>query len=122
MHPSFDCRRRSPGIPIVVVLVFLSMPAASLTAQTGTVEGKVTATSAGQPVPGAEVALPGTGIGTRTDATGSFRIRNVSPGAHELRIIAIGYKPVTMHLTVTEGQATTANAELTPSVLQLDAI
>src|SRR5206468_5979797 len=91
-------------------------------AQTGTVTGRVTAAETGTPIVGAEVSVAGTGLGTRTAQEGRFTLLNVPAGPHDLRILAIGYKLGTLRLTVAADTVTNADVQLTPSVLELDAV
>ena len=120
---AFQWRLRVSGaVAAVVVASLFSLDAVSLAAQTGTIEGKVTAVSSGEPIAGAEVAIPGINLGARTDADGSFKLLNVPVGLRELRVLAIGYKVVTLRLTVSADSASTVTVQLAPSLLQLDAV
>src|SRR5207249_7997629 len=91
-------------------------------AQGGRVEGRVTAAASGAPIPSAEVSVVGTNLGTRTNADGRFVLLDIPAGPHDLRILAIGYKLGTLRLVVRSDSVTTADAQLTPSVLELDAV
>ena len=114
--------RLSGAVAAVVVASLFSLDAVSLAAQTGTIEGKVTAVNSGEPIAGAEVAIPGLNLGARAGADGSFKLLNVPVGLRELRILAIGYKVVTLRLTVSADSASTVTVQLAPSLLQLDAV
>ncbi len=106
----------------VAVTLGLSVVARPLSAQTGSVQGTVTAAATSEPVVGAEVTIAGTNIGVRTGPDGRFTLGNVAAGLRELRILAIGYRLATLRLTITADQVTQTNVQLTPSVLQLDAV
>lgn len=106
----------------LTVAATLCLAATALGAQTGTIEGKVTSVTTGEPILGAEVSLVGISIGTRTGSGGTFTLLNVPVGPRELRVLAIGYKAASAHLVVLPDQSTTTTLELAPSVLQLDAI
>src|SRR5947199_10027056 len=106
----------------VAVTLGLAVGARPLGAQTGSVEGTVTATATSEPVVGAEVTIAGTNIGVRTGPDGRFTLGNVAAGVRELRILAIGYRLATLRVTITADQVTRTNVQLTPSVLQLDAV
>src|SRR5205809_6499792 len=114
--------RLSGAVAAVVVASLFSLDAVSLAARTGTIEGKVTAVNSGEPIAGAEVAIPGLNLGARAGADGSFKLLNVPVGLRELRILAIGYKVVTLRLTVSADSASTVTVQLAPSLLQLDAV
>ena len=120
----FHCRRRGAApivaaLALVAGLVLVTAPAA---AQTGTIEGRVTAGASGDPVEGARVAIVGTSIGTRTGADGRFVLLNVPAGTSQLQVLLIGYTMGTVRLNVRPGVITTANIELSTSVLRLDEI
>ena len=100
----------------------LAVTAHPLAAQTGSVEGTVTAAATREPVVGAEVTIAGSNIGVRTGSDGRFALRNVPAGPREVRVLAIGYRLATLRLTVSADQVNQTSVQLTPSVLQLDAV
>src|SRR5216117_2538254 len=96
---------------IAVAASLLCLPAVTrLAAQTGTIEGKVTSVTTGEPIVGAEVSLVGITIGTRTGLGGTFTLLNVPAGQRELRVLAIGFKVATAQLVVLPDQTTTTTA------------
>src|SRR5438034_8746461 len=98
---------------IALAASLLYLPAATrLAGQTGTIEGKVTSLTTGEPVIGAEVSLVGINIGTRTGPGGTFSLLNVPVGPRELRVLAIGFKVATAHLVVLPDQTTTTTLQL----------
>jgi iron complex outermembrane receptor protein len=100
-------------------LALLAAP--RLSAQSGTVTGKVTDQQTGDPVSGARVYVIGnlTTVTTRTD--GSYRIA-LAPGAHELRVSAIGYATARATVTVTAGGSTTQDFALDRAAVALEEI
>src|SRR2546425_6386612 len=106
----------------LVIALGLAASAELAAAQGGRVEGRVTAAASGAPIPSAEVSVVGTNLGTRTNPEGRFVLLDVPAGPHDLRILAIGYKLGTLRLVVRSDTVTTADAQLTPSVLELDAV
>src|SRR3989442_5873084 len=106
----------------VAVTLVLCVGARPLGAKIGSVEGTVTAAATNEPVAGAEVTVAGTNIGVRTGPDGRFTLGNIAAGLRELRILAIGYRLATLRLTITAEQVTQANTQLTPTVLQRDAL
>src|SRR5437899_9835344 len=100
----------------------LAVTAYPLAAQTGSVEGTVTAAATREPVVGAEVTIAGSNIGVRPGSDGRFALRNVPAGPREVRVLAIGYRLATLRLTVSADQVNQTSVQLTPSVLQLDAV
>jgi TonB-linked SusC/RagA family outer membrane protein len=108
------------GAALVLTLGLAALTPAVLRAQTGTVQGRVTQTGA-RPIVGAQVTVVGTNLGTTTGEDGRFTLL-VPAGQRTVRVLAIGYKVGQVQITVTPGGSSTANAELTPSVLSLDEV
>jgi TonB-dependent SusC/RagA subfamily outer membrane receptor len=123
MHLTETRRALRPCVLAAVVVVsswtFGAGPAA---AQTGTIEGRVTAAATGAAITGAEVSVVGTDLGARTNQDGRFVLLNVPAGTRDLRVLAIGYKLATLRLAVPPDTMTTADVQLTASVLELDAV
>jgi outer membrane receptor protein involved in Fe transport len=123
MHLTETSRALRPFLLAAVVVVsswtFGAGPAA---AQTGTIEGRVTAAATGAAIMGAEVSVVGTDLGTRTSQDGRFVLLNVPAGTRDLRVLAIGYKLGTLRLAVPPDTMTTADVQLSASVLLLDAV
>jgi TonB-linked SusC/RagA family outer membrane protein len=107
---------------IPMVFVMAALCAAVSEAQTGTLTGRVTETSTGAPVRGAQVLVAGTTVGTVADANGEFRIAGVPPGTRELRARMLGYQPAAVTFTLTPGGTATVNMTLSPSATALDAV
>ncbi|WP_375436790.1 TonB-dependent receptor [uncultured Hymenobacter sp.] len=78
---------------------------------TGTIRGQVLA--GGKALELATVALPGTTLGTSTDAQGRYELRAVPAGMHAVVFSSVGYQLQRQQLTVTAGQATEATVNLT---------
>ena len=112
----------SPSVGVAAFAIIMMVFAAPASAQTGTIEGRVTQGSTGEPLVGAQVAVVGTNIGGRTDDDGRFVLLNVPSGSTQLRVLLIGYAMGTLQLNVTAGSVTTANVQLSTSVLRLDEI
>jgi iron complex outermembrane receptor protein len=99
------------GLHVAIALVLLV--AAAAMAQTGSISGTVKAKGSGESLSGANVAIAGTTMGAASDANGNYTIAKVPPGNYTLRVSFIGYSEMTKEVTVTAGQAITANFELT---------
>ena len=68
---------------------------------TGILTGIVVNEASGNPVPEASIAVDGTGLSTRTDLRGLFRL-DVAPGTRIVRVTAKGFKPSTVTDVVLE--------------------
>ena len=91
-------------------------------AQQGAVTGEVTARESGQPLSGAQVTVAGTNLGTLTDDDGTYRITGVPTGQRTVRVQMIGYRRASREVTVSSGQAATANFQLTVSAVDLEEV
>jgi hypothetical protein len=90
--------------------------------QTGTVQGTVTDAATARPLPGAQVLVQGTQIGTLTNAQGRFQLVNVPAGAQTVRVELVGYTPGVRTVTVTAGQAATVNVTMEQTAIALQEI
>ncbi|HEX5832015.1 MAG TPA: carboxypeptidase regulatory-like domain-containing protein, partial [Gemmatimonadaceae bacterium] len=96
--------------------------AATLDAQAqeqGSITGRVTDAASGQPVPTVQVNVLGTALGTQTNSDGQYTIRGIRPGAVEVRALRVGYAEQKQSVTVTAGQAATANFQMRSVAINL---
>jgi outer membrane receptor for ferrienterochelin and colicin len=61
---------------------------------TGKIQGVVTDKKTGDPLPGVNVIIQGTTIGSATDFNGEYVILQAPPGDHTLKVTMIGYQEV----------------------------
>ena len=79
---------------LAVALIAAAAPAAAA-AQTGRISGTVT-DETHAPIVGAQVSVPGTGIGATTDDAGHYALVRLTPGRYELRVQRVGMRPQTV--------------------------
>lgn len=88
----------------------------------GVVAGTVRDAASGEPLAGAQVALPDAGVGAVTEDDGTFRVSDVRAGRQELRIESLGYESVTARVEVgPEGRAN-VEALLVPTAIAVAAL
>ncbi|MEO5869056.1 MAG: SusC/RagA family TonB-linked outer membrane protein [Gemmatimonadaceae bacterium] len=108
----------------LVIAAFLVGRAAH--AQTGRITGQVTDTVGGRPLAGAAITVVGDGERTlgavRTDASGRYTLGAVAPGTVQVRVRMFGFGPKDRSVTLTAGQAITADFTLSQRSVQLDQI
>ena len=68
------------------------------------------------------VALKGTTIGTLTDPTGHYFLKNLPEGEFEMQVSAVGYKTVTRHVVLKKGVTLEENFELEEDLVALDGV
>ena len=111
------------GIPRILgsLALFGALSAGALSGQApGTIDGTVVDGADGQPIAGAQVFIEALSIGGVTDEEGRYSIANVPAGTHALSARIIGYLTATEDVTVTDGQATTVDLQLSFTALELD--
>lgn len=104
--------------PIVLVLIALLCSAVRLSAQTGTVQGKV-ADSTGAVVPGVTVTVDQTSVKATTNADGRYILRGVPAGARTVRARVIRFAPATVKVTVKADDAVELNITLKHTITVL---
>ncbi|MGH7504606.1 MAG: carboxypeptidase-like regulatory domain-containing protein, partial [Longimicrobiales bacterium] len=117
----------TPGNRIVTLcaaaVLLLATPAlAAAQQQTGRVQGLVTNQSTQQPLTGAQVSIPGTGLGIITNEQGRYLLLNVPVGEQMVRVQTIGYSSAEQTVTVTEGEIATADFVLSETAVALDEV
>ena len=78
-----------------IVLLLLAVPTMALAQSTGKLSGRVVDASTGEGLPGANVIIDGTQLGTATDVEGNYFIIGVPVGTYDITASFVGYTPVT---------------------------
>ncbi|MFB6231176.1 MAG: SusC/RagA family TonB-linked outer membrane protein [Salinibacter sp.] len=104
----------------VVFLFALLFPLSAL--GQGTVEGTVIDGKADTPLPGAQVVVVGTNIGTATATDGSFRITGVPTGEQVIRAQFVGYGANEKTVTIEDGETLSLNFVLRESAINLQEV
>jgi TonB-linked SusC/RagA family outer membrane protein len=110
------------SLAAVWAFLALALGAFPLTAQTGTLVGRVTDARTGTPVTTAQITIAGTSLGAVVDAEGRFRVAGVPPGPHEVRARSIGYQPASATFSVAADGSADVNLAMNGSVTNLDAV
>jgi outer membrane receptor for ferrienterochelin and colicins len=116
--------RRSVGRQTWRGLLFVAAMAvlpASLIGQTGRIVGTVTDTQM-SPIYGAMVSLPGTRIGTLTNANGQFVLANVPAGEHQLQVTHTGYGMYSGRVMVSAGSPANVQIRLEGQAIQIGGV
>jgi TonB-linked SusC/RagA family outer membrane protein len=105
-----------------LVALLFAMPAALAAQDRGTITGQVVDEATNQPLGNVQIFVPGTSLGTLTNAEGRFTLVNVPAGTIEVRANRLGYSSATQRVTVTGGTSVSARFALSPSAVALDEI
>lgn len=107
---------------LAVLTALLFAPRTLAVTETGRISGHVRDT-AGQPIRNVQVVVVGTSLGTATNDSGYYVIRNVPVGTYQLTARFIGYSSQTISgVTVTANAIVTQDFKLQPSAAVLEAI
>jgi outer membrane receptor protein involved in Fe transport len=115
-------RRWLRGATAVGILLLLGATVTTAFAQgRGKIEGTVTDARTGEALPGVNVVIAGTTIGTATDRNGFYFIANLQPGTYDVRATFISYDAVTVAgVRVPPNATITVDIALPEAVLELD--
>jgi TonB-dependent SusC/RagA subfamily outer membrane receptor len=102
---------------IALALALAAVPASGQ--QTGQITGAVSDSTNGQPLPDAQVLIPGTKLRTAANSLGQYTLRNVPAGKTTVRVQRLGYAFVERVVTVTAGATITANFRVQPNAALL---
>jgi hypothetical protein len=104
-------------------LFSFSLSEARDAASTGSIHGSVIDAESGQPLPGANIGIPGTERGAASDAQGQFTIAKLVPGTYRIRVTFIGYEPrIITDVVVRPGRSTEVVVRLHPSAVETGAV
>ncbi len=65
-----------------------------------TLSGTVKDAKSGEPLPGANIVLVGTGFGASSDANGRYTIRGISAGEYPVKVSFVGYQTYESKVTI----------------------
>ena len=99
--------------PGIITLVILFMCNISISANSD-IEGYVKDAQANTSLPGANVILLGTSLGSATDVDGKYVIRNVPPGSYTIKASYIGYESFQVEIQVKGAEKLEQNFSLQP--------
>ncbi len=111
-----------PGWSASLMLGLLASVSHLAQAQEGSIAGRVIDAATGDPLENAQVILVGPNRIEDTNREGRYVFRGVPPGAHQVRVVRVGYRPETGTATVPQGETVALEFTLTPSPVQLDEI
>lgn len=105
----------------VCILIFTFLLNLSAWAQTSSIQGKIADAKTGETLPGANVVIQGTTIGSMTDMEGRFVIKNLQAGTYTLVVSYVGYVQQTIKdVKVMEGRTANLDVKLNSSVNELN--
>ncbi len=86
------------------------------------ITGHVVDTETGEHLPYYTIRLLGTTIGTQTDATGHYSMRNIKPGHYTVEAAMMGYATQKRDVDLKKGETAEINFDVTPDAFMLDQV
>ncbi|HET9985373.1 MAG TPA: SusC/RagA family TonB-linked outer membrane protein [Longimicrobiales bacterium] len=108
-----------PGLLAAVLSGVAALPIAAQQGS-GRVQGRVTSARDLRALAGAQVFVPGTGIGALTDAQGRYTIAGVPAGRTTVRVQMLGYSGADKSVDVAAGATATLDFQLGETAVALD--
>ena len=90
--------------------------------QQGTLTGRVTDATTGQPIGSAQIRIVGSNAAGLANAQGQYTVRGVSTGTVEVRALRVGYAEQRQSVTVTAAQTATLDFKMSPVAINLDPV
>ena len=104
----------------VALMLILSQ---SLFAQgSGTLQGRVMDKETGEALVGANVSIVNTSLGAAADLDGKYVIYRIPTGRQTVKLNYIGYKPMTLDVTIVENTTTTQDFRLVSGTVTADTV
>lgn len=113
---------------LFVAALFISMFAATqlyaddVKRPSANIAGHVVDLKSGEHLPYIRILLKGTTVGTVTDASGHYQLRNVPVGKYTLEASSVGYKTVSRVLTIKKNASLDENFEMEEDYVSLDGV
>lgn len=107
----------------IAAIILLCFSFHMATAQQGIIRGSVFSAKNNEPIPYANVVIPESNVGSTTDESGYFEIKNLKPGVYNVEVSYIGFKKYTAYeVAVTNARTTLLDIPLQEQSQELDEI
>lgn len=102
------------------IIIFLLTISLNLSAQTGTLKGRVT--DGRNPIPSVNVFVPELGIGDATNNQGFYTLKNLPARTLEIRFSAVGYETEEIEVEILSNKIIELNVELKLTVIEVQTV
>ncbi|MGB9756019.1 MAG: TonB-dependent receptor, partial [Desulfurella sp.] len=108
------------NIWVLIILLFCSIAGFAQKKTDANINGHVINKTSKEHIPYINVSLKGTTIGTATDATGHFYLKNLPVGEFTIIISGVGYKTSEQKVTIISGKTIEVNFEIEEDQIMLE--
>ncbi len=105
-----------------ILTFFLIFSAAMFAQNSGKLIGNVKDARTNEFLPGVNLYILNSSLGTTTDDDGNFELLNIPVGKHTLRISFVGYKSITTKANISKNKTISISIELVPKVFNMDEV
>ncbi len=102
----------------ILLIAFTVILAPSYANANSKIKGRVFDKSTGEPLPGANVIVEGTGLGSATDFDGQYLVNSVPPGNYTVKVSYLGYKAESYKVNLVDNTTMVLDAALELMVIQ----
>ncbi|MFV5691221.1 TonB-dependent siderophore receptor [Flavobacterium sp. LT1R49] len=113
-------KQRIPQFIFLSCLLLLSITTA-FAQNSGSIKGTIL-TSDNKPAEGVSISIKGANKNTIADNNGTFILKNISEGAHILKVTLVGYNDLEQEVKITTGEITAVALQLTLSNNELNQV
>ncbi len=106
----------------LVLILLMLLATENVNARTGSITGRVTDIETGNALPGANIFLKGTSIGTASNIDGNYIISNVPPGRYDVTARYIGYESLTFTINISVDEKVKYDVKMKPQVVEGEAV
>ena len=101
---------------ITFLLIFSNIQAQS--SIYGSLNGTIIDADTKEPLPGANIIVMGTMLGTISDLKGNFSVRKIPPGKYNIKATMMGYKSIVIEVQINSQAKATVNFNLKETVIE----
>lgn len=105
---------------LIVIIITMAMGIVASSQPLGSLNGKVS--SNGNGIPGVNILIKGTLLGTATGLHGGFAISNIPPGNYIVIISCLGFNTIEQEVSIVKGETTSVEYSLSPASLNLESV
>jgi len=106
---------------LILLLVFIALvqsPIHSQSSRSGILAGRVLNAADNEPLPGTNIILVGSVMGTISDLNGTFELPKIPPGTYQVKATMMGFKPQTKSVEIQAGQRAQLEFRLEETVIE----
>ena len=106
----------------MLILAFTVLSVNLVSQNYGSLEGVIINNESGKGIPGVNVLIEGTLLGTATGLHGGFNISNIPPGKYNVVVSCLGFSTLNEQVVIVKDQTKTVKFTIIPSSMSLESV